>query len=209
MWSESSSIPSAVYFTLRDNTAPEYSWLCLQTSGRNGGSSSLTESGEVGRETVCQSPAASFPPHMRANLLSTRPTLHRRQGEQLWSDGGPARGTYREKHRGGGGEWGEIETPPCLWSKYIFSGHLFAERDASSDKSALWKREISHHSSAAIAGCFGMSGYCSASAERWTRHIGAKELATCHVTEERCFATAAGCSRRQMPPLASFLACSM
>lgn len=119
------------------------------------------------------------------------------------------RGTHRETERGRRRVGRDRNAALFMKQVHIFLDICLRSGTRRVIRAPREKGEISHHSRAARAGCFGMSGYCSASAERWTRHIGAKELATCHVTEERCFATAAGCSRRQMPSLASFLACIM
>lgn len=102
----------ALFILFRHNTACEYSWLCA--SKRQDAAVALPpwQSGETERgATACQSPAASLPStssvvwlRLRANLLSTHPTVQR-QGRRRWSDGTQTqKETRRQREREEKGE---------------------------------------------------------------------------------------------------------
>lgn len=212
----------ALFILFRHNTACEYSWLCA--SKRQDAAVALPpwQSGETERgATACQSPAASLPStssvvwlRLRANLLSTHPTVQR-QGRRRWSDGTQTqKETRRQREREEKGEGRKRNAALFLKRAhththiyiYLFVGHKriwihICRRIGWPQR--LWGRRC--HRAARAVWRFKTRAFLA----RWTRHIDAKELANYHVAEERCFATAGGCSGGWMPPVASFLACNM
>lgn len=150
----------ALFILFRHNTACEYSWLCA--SKRQDAAVALPpwQSGEAERgATACQSPAASLPStssvvwlRLRANLLSTHPTVQR-QGRRRWSDGTQTQKETRRQREGRGKGRGEKEKRRFVFETrtyahariYIFIylldisafGFIFAERDGSGDHNAF------------------------------------------------------------------------
>lgn len=214
----------ALFILFRHNTACEYSWLCA--SKRQDAAVALPpwQSGETERgATACQSPAASLPStssvvwlRLRANLLSTHPTVQR-QGRRRWSDGTQTqKETRRQREREEKGEGRKRNAALFLKRAhththiyiYLFVGHKriwihICRAGRIGWPQRLWGRRC--HRAARAVWRFKTRAFLA----RWTRHIDAKELANYHAAEERCFATAGGCSGGWMPPVASFLACNM
>lgn len=150
----------ALFILFRHNTACEYSWLCA--SKRQDAAVALPpwQSGEAERgATACQSPAASLPStssvvwlRLRANLLSTHPTVQR-QGRRRWSDGTQTQKETRRQREGRRKGRGEKEKRRFVFETrtyahariYIFIylldisafGFIFAERYGSGDHNAF------------------------------------------------------------------------
>lgn len=178
------------------NSALEYSWLCLQTSGRSGGCFSLRgeERGDSMPECSCIFSAttdegrSALSSHWSARCSKPTAAMEWRLTAKLDERG------EKESEKGSDAErGGERDAKRRL----VYEACTYFPDRAGRIQWPHHLCEGGCQSYAEAAGWVEASDYFSASYGRWSSFTGAEELAACPVAGERCVASECCCPRRR------------